>query len=185
MRYNNFSKETDEFSNSNLHHLSNYENTYSKTNIYNETFGMDEILDSIDENKYRNESEFSNELLPDGKYDFIVESARIKDYAGGEKIPPCKAIDFTFIVEDSKGKKHRVYKNIYCVEKGKECLNWFRKSVGLTGQISVSDLVKKCNTQKLTGNATINTFKYTNSFGETGEKNQIKYFTPKERSLPW
>ncbi|HIT90582.1 MAG TPA: DUF669 domain-containing protein [Candidatus Merdenecus merdavium] len=117
-------------------------------------------------------------LLPEGDYDFIVESFERARHGGSEKLPPCNKAIIKLKVETESGLAYITH-NLFLHTITEGMLSAFFAGIG-----------QKKKGEKIamnwtlvpgsTGRAKVGIRKYTNKSGETREYNEIKKFYPKE-----
>ena len=63
------------------------------------------------DDEIENENEF--ELLPEGTYNFVVESFTRGEHPGSEKLPPCKKAILGIRCTDDKGHEGVIFHNLF------------------------------------------------------------------------
>lgn len=117
-------------------------------------------------------------LLPEGDYNFTVESFERGRHNGSEKLPPCNKAILKLRVEAAEGTAY-INHNLFLHTKMEGMLSAFFASIGQK---------KKGETCKMnwnmvpgsSGKAKVGIHKYTNDHGEEKKYNDIKKFYPKE-----
>ncbi len=117
-------------------------------------------------------------LLPEGDYNFVVESFERARHNGSEKLPPCNKAILKLRVESAQGTTY-INHNLFLHQKTETMLSMFFASIGLK---------KKGEPLKMnwnmvpgsSGKAKIGIHAYKNDSGEERKCNQVKKFYPKE-----
>ena len=124
------------------------------------------------------ESEF--ELLPEGTYDFTVESMERGQFNGSEKMSACPKADLTLaIVSPQSGKIVRVYDTLFLHSKAEWRLSQFFTGIGEKKKGEPLRM-NWLNVPGATGRAEISVNKYKRNDGSTGENNRVVKYLPKE-----
>ena len=118
-------------------------------------------------------------LLPEGDYDFVVESFDRAHYQGGAKLPACNMAVLNIRIETPEGNvviPHRLYLHT----KTEGLISAFFSSIGLKEK---GQKVKMNWTAVpgSTGRCKIGIHEWTNDAGEKRQSNDIKRFYPKEQ----
>ena len=90
------------------------------------TENMNEALDWS--SSIEKESEF--ELLPEGEYEFRVESMERGRYPGSERMSACPMANITLILTDDAGEQHKVFDTLYLHKKSEWKLSQFFVGIG-------------------------------------------------------
>ena len=117
-------------------------------------------------------------LLPEGDYNFTVESFERGRHNGSEKLPPCNKAILKLRVESTQGTAYITH-NLFLHQRMESLLSAFFTSIGLK---------KKGEPLKMnwnmvpgsSGKAKIGIHTYKNDSGEERTYNQVKKFYPKE-----
>ncbi len=117
-------------------------------------------------------------LLPEGDYNFTVESFERGRHGGSEKLPPCNKAILTLRIEAQEGTA-RITHNLFLHSKTEGMLSAFFTSIGQKkkgeplkmnwGQVPGSS-----------GRCKVGIHEYKNKDGEERKSNDIKKFYPKE-----
>lgn len=117
-------------------------------------------------------------LLPEGDYNYVVESFQRGRHNGSDKLPPCPKAILKIRIESEKGTA-LITHNLFLHTKTEGMLSAFFESIGQKKKgekISMNwNLVTGA-----TGLASIGVHEYKNKDGEDRKSNQIKKFYPKE-----
>lgn len=122
----------------------------------------------------------SNEfiLLPEGDYNFVVDSFERARHGGSEKLPPCNKAILKIQVVSDKGNA-LITHNLFLHTKTEGMLSAFFESIG---QKKKGEKIRM-NWNMVpgsTGRCKIEIRDYVNRDGEQRQSNQIKKFYPKE-----
>lgn len=117
-------------------------------------------------------------MLPEGDYNFTVESFERGRHPGSEKLPPCNKAILTLRIEAAEGTA-RITHNLFLHSKTEGMLSAFFTCIGQK---------KKGEPLKMnwgavpgsTGRCKVGIHTYTNKDGEERKSNDIKRFYPKE-----
>lgn len=117
-------------------------------------------------------------MLPEGDYNFTVESFERGRHPGSEKLPPCNKAILTLRIESTDGTA-RITHNLFLHSKTEGMLSAFFACIGQK---------KKGEQLKMdwgavpgsTGRCKVGIHTYTNKDGEERKSNDIKRFYPKE-----
>lgn len=117
-------------------------------------------------------------LLPEGDYNFTIESFERGRHGGSEKLPPCNKAILTLRIEAQEGTA-RITHNLFLHSKTEGMLSAFFTSIGQKkkgeplkmnwGQVPGSS-----------GRCKVGIHEYKNKDGEDRKSNDIKKFYPKE-----
>ncbi len=116
-------------------------------------------------------------LLPEGDYNFTVESFERGRHAGSEKLPACNKAILTLSIDAPEGTA-KIIHNLFLHSKTEGLLSAFFSSIGLKKRGEPL----KMNWQKVSGSSgkcKVGVHTYTKD-GETRKSNDIKKFYPKE-----
>ena len=80
------------------------------------------------DDEIENENEF--ELLPEGTYNFVVESFTRGEHPGSDKLPPCKKAILGIRCTDDKGHEGDILHNLFLHSKCEGTLSAFFISIG-------------------------------------------------------
>lgn len=124
----------------------------------------------------RDTSEFI--LLPEGDYEFTVESYDKARHQGSENLPACNKAILKLRIETPEGTTY-VSHNLFLHTKTERLLSAFFSSIG---QKKKGEALRMNWNQVpgSTGRAKIGIYHYTNKNGEQRQSNEIKRFYPKE-----
>lgn len=122
--------------------------------------------------------EYEYALLPEGDYNFTVESFERGRHPGSEKLPACNKAILTLRIDAPEGTV-KIPHNLFLHSKTEGMLSAFFSSIGQK---------KKGEPLKMnwgavtgaTGKAKVSIHHYKNKNGEDRQSNQIKKFYPKE-----
>lgn len=117
-------------------------------------------------------------LLPEGDYNFTVESFERTRHGGSEKLPPCNKAVLTLVIESAEGTA-KITHNLFLHSKTEGLLSAFFTCIG---QKKKGEPLKM-NWGKVpgsTGRCRVGTHNYRNKDGEERKGNDIKKFYPKE-----
>lgn len=117
-------------------------------------------------------------MLPEGDYNFTVDSFERGRHAGSEKLPPCNKAVLTLRIESAEGTA-RITHNLFLHSKTEGMLSAFFTCIGQK---------KKGEPLKMdwgavpgsAGRCKVGIHTYTNKDGEARKSNDIKRFYPKE-----
>lgn len=117
-------------------------------------------------------------MLPEGDYNFTVDSFERGRHPGSEKLPPCNKAILTLRIESAEGTA-RITHNLFLHSKTEGMLSAFFTCIGQK---------KKGEPLKMnwgvvpgsTGRCKVGIHSYTNKDGEERKSNDIKRFYPKE-----
>ncbi len=117
-------------------------------------------------------------MLPEGDYNFTVDSFERGRHPGSEKLPPCNKAILTLRIESAEGTA-RITHNLFLHSKTEGMLSAFFTCIGQK---------KKGEPLKMnwgvvpgsTGRCKVGIHSYTNKDGEECKSNDIKRFYPKE-----
>lgn len=118
------------------------------------------------------------EILPEGDYDFVVESFERGRHNGSEKLPPCNKAILKLRIEAADGRKALVTHNLFLHTRTEGMLSAFFASIG---QKKKGEPIKM-NWSKVpgsTGRLKLGIHEYQKD-GENRKNNDVKRFYPKE-----
>lgn len=127
------------------------------------------------------ESEF--ELLPEGEYDFEVESFERGRFDGSEKMSACPQANLTLIVKNAEtGKEGKVYDTLFLHSKAEWKLSQFFSAIGQKKKgeplkMNWNEVPGAKGKLKLIVN------KYTSKNGEQRENNRVSSYIMKEQKV--
>lgn len=117
-------------------------------------------------------------LLPEGDYNFIVESFERARHNGSEKLPPCNKAILKLRIEVPEGVAY-INHNLFLHTKTEGMLSAFFACIGQKKK--GEPLKMNWNTVPgSSGKASIGIHKYKNDSGEERQYNNVKRFYPKE-----
>lgn len=117
-------------------------------------------------------------LLPEGDYNFTVESFERGRHNGSEKLPPCNKAILKLRVESKQGTAYITH-NLFLHQKTETLLSAFFTSIGLKKK--GEPLQMNWNmVPGSSGKAKISIHTYRNDDNEERKCNQVKRFYPKE-----
>lgn len=102
--------------------MANFE-AFGKTTADNEILDWDSPIDSSNVS-------MEYEVLPEGEYAFKVLKFERRNYAGGEKIPPCPMAYMEIELDGNNGKKGRAFQRLFMVKKMEYVIARFFISIG-------------------------------------------------------
>ncbi len=117
-------------------------------------------------------------LLPEGDYNFTVESFERGRHQGSEKLPPCGKAILTLRIETAEGTA-RIMHNLFLHSKTEGMLSAFFTCIG---QKKKGEPLKM-NWMQVSGSSgrcKIGIHSYKNKDGEDRQNNDVKKFYPKE-----
>lgn len=125
------------------------------------------------------EAEF--ELLPEGEYNFTVESFERGRFDGSEKMSPCPMANLTLLVSDpASGKTGKVFDSLYLNSKAEWRLSQFFTSIGQKKK--GEPLVMNWNqVPGASGRLKLTVNKYTDKNGNARENNRVSSYLAKEQ----
>lgn len=125
------------------------------------------------------EAEF--ELLPEGEYNFTVESFERGRFDGSEKMSPCPMANLTLLVSDpATGKTGRVFDSLYLNSKAEWRLSQFFTAIGQKKK--GEPLVMNWNqVPGSSGRLKLTVNKYTDKNGNARENNRVGNYLSKEQ----
>lgn len=117
-------------------------------------------------------------LLPEGDYNFVVESFDRARHAGSEKLPPCNKAVLKLKIDSAEGTAFITH-NLFLHTKTEGLLSAFftcigQKKKGEPLKMDWNKVTRAC------GRAKIGIHSYKNQNGEERKSNDIKKFYPKE-----
>ena len=117
-------------------------------------------------------------LLPEGDYNFTVESFERGRHGGSEKLPPCNKAVLTLRIETAEGTA-RITHNLFLHSKTEGMLSAFFTCIG---QKKKGEPLKMNWNQVpgSSGRCKIGIHSYKNRDGEDRQSNDVKKFYPKE-----
>lgn len=137
------------------------------------------INEALDWNsQIENESEFV--LLPEGEYNFVVESMERGRFNGSDKMSACPMALLSINVSDNDGNSGTINERLMLHKKMEWKLSQFFVSIG---QKKKGEPLNP-NWNEVPGSSgklKLGTRKYTNNAGEQQEINQVKEYLPKEK----
>lgn len=117
-------------------------------------------------------------LLPEGDYNFTVESFERARHGGSDKLPPCNKAVLTLVIESAEGTA-RITHNLFLHSKTEGLLSAFFTCIG---QKKKGEPIKMNwgNVPGSSGRCKVGIHPYKNKDGEERKSNDIKKFYPKE-----
>lgn len=117
-------------------------------------------------------------LLPEGDYNFTVESFERARHGGSDKLPPCNKAVLTLVIESAEGTA-RITHNLFLHSKTEGLLSAFFTCIG---QKKKGEPLKMNwgNVPGSSGRCKVGIHPYKNKDGEERKSNDIKKFYPKE-----
>ncbi len=117
-------------------------------------------------------------LLPEGDYNFVVDSFERGRHGGSEKLPPCNKAILKLRVESDKGTA-LITHNLFLHTKTEGLLSAFFESIGQKKK-GEKMAMNWSHVPGATGRAKVGIHTYVNKDGEERQSNDIKKFYPKE-----
>lgn len=117
-------------------------------------------------------------LLPEGDYNFVVDSFERGRHGGSEKLPPCNKAILKLRVESDKGTA-LITHNLFLHTKTEGLLSAFFESIGQKKK-GEKMVMNWSYVPGATGRAKVGIHTYVNKDGEERQSNDIKKFYPKE-----
>lgn len=117
-------------------------------------------------------------LLPEGDYNFVVDSFERGRHGGSEKLPACNKAILKLRVESDKGTA-LITHNLFLHTKTEGLLSAFFESIGQKKK-SEKMAMNWSRVPGATGRAKVGIHTYVNKDGEERQSNDIKKFYPKE-----
>lgn len=117
-------------------------------------------------------------LLPEGDYNFIVDSFERGRHGGSEKLPACNKAILKLRVESDKGTA-LITHNLFLHTKTEGLLSAFFESIGQKKK-GEKMVMNWGHVPGATGRAKVGIHTYVNKDGEERQSNDIKKFYPKE-----
>jgi len=121
------------------------------------------------------------ELLPEGTYEFTVESFERGRFDGSEKMSACPMANLTLLVKDpATGKQGKVFDTLFLHSKAEWRLSQFFTGIGQKkkGEPLRMDWNRVPGS---TGRLELTVNKYTKKDGSSGENNRVGKYLPKEK----
>lgn len=117
-------------------------------------------------------------LLPEGDYNFVVDSFERGRHGGSEKLPACNKAVLKLRVESDKGTA-LITHNLFLHTKTEGLLSAFFESIGQKKK-GEKMAMNWSRVPGATGRAKVGIHTYVNKDGEERQSNDIKKFYPKE-----
>ena len=117
-------------------------------------------------------------LLPEGDYNFVVDSFERGRHGGSEKLPPCNKAILKLRVESDKGTA-LITHNLFLHTKTEGLLSAFFESIGQKKK-GEKMVMNWSHVPGATGRTKVGIHTYVNKDGEERQSNDIKKFYPKE-----
>lgn len=117
-------------------------------------------------------------LLPEGDYNFVVDSFERGRHGGSEKLPSCNKAILKLRVESDKGTA-LITHNLFLHTKTEGLLSAFFESIGQKKK-GEKMVMNWSHVLGATGRAKVGIHTYVNKDGEERQSNDIKKFYPKE-----
>ena len=117
-------------------------------------------------------------LLPEGDYNFVVDSFERGRHGGSEKLPACNKAVLKLRVESDKGTA-LITHNLFLHTKTEGLLSAFFESIGQKKK-GEKMVMNWSHVPGATGRAKVGIHTYVNKDGEERQSNDIKKFYPKE-----
>ena len=117
-------------------------------------------------------------LLPEGDYNFVVDSFERGRHGGSEKLPACNKAILKLRVESDKGTA-LITHNLFLHTKTEGLLSAFFESIGQKKK-GEKMAMNWSRVPGATGRAKVGIHTYVNKDGEERQSNDIKKFYPKE-----
>lgn len=117
-------------------------------------------------------------LLPEGDYNFVVDSFERGRHGGSEKLPSCNKAILKLRVESDKGTA-LITHNLFLHTKTEGLLSAFFESIGQKKK-GEKMVMNWSRVPGATGRAKVGIHTYENKDGEERQSNDIKKFYPKE-----
>ena len=117
-------------------------------------------------------------LLPEGDYNFVVDSFERGRHGGSEKLPSCNKAILKLRVESDKGTA-LITHNLFLHTKTEGLLSAFFESIGQKKK-GEKMAMNWSHVPGATGRAKVGIHTYVNKDGEERQSNDIKKFYPKE-----
>lgn len=117
-------------------------------------------------------------LLPEGDYNFVVDSFERGRHGGSEKLPPCNKAILKLRVESDKGTA-LITHNLFLHTKTEGLLSAFFESIGQKKK-GEKMVMNWSHVPGAIGRAKVGIHTYVNKDGEERQSNDIKKFYPKE-----
>lgn len=117
-------------------------------------------------------------LLPEGDYNFVVDSFERGRHGGSEKLPACNKAILKLRVESDKGTA-LITHNLFLHTKTEGLLSAFFESIGQKKK-GEKMAMNWSRVPGATGRAKVGIHTYANKDGEERQSNDIKKFYPKE-----
>lgn len=117
-------------------------------------------------------------LLPEGDYNFVVDSFERGRHGGSEKLPACNKAILKLRVESDKGTA-LITHNLFLHTKTEGLLSAFFESIGQKKK-GEKMAMNWSHVPGATGRAKVGIHTYVNKDGEERQSNDIKKFYPKE-----
>lgn len=130
-------------------------------------------------NSIEKESEFI--LLPEGTYDYRIETFERGRFAGSDKMAPCPQANLTLVIKDpASGQEVKVFDTLYLNSKAEWRLSQFFISIGQKkkGEPLVMDWNRVPGS---TGKLELSVNRYKTKDGQDRENNRVKTYLPKEQ----